>query len=67
MDNYWKASWLETQTKFTLVHDDFVNHNAPEGVQDKQGSKEIIKMVHDTFSQFDKLDLKPEVLFAKGE
>lgn len=50
-----------------LVHDDFVNHNAPEGVKDKQGFKEIIKMVHGTFSQFDALDLKPEVLFAKGD
>jgi len=51
----------------TLVHYDFINHNAPEGVRDKQGFKEIIKMVHGTFSQFDELDLKPEVMFAKGD
>lgn len=50
-----------------LIHDDFVNHNAPEGVNDKQGFKEIIKMVYGTFSQFDELDLKPQVLFAKND
>ena len=50
-----------------LIHDDFVNHNAPEGVKDKQGFKEIIKMVYSTFSQFDELDLKPQVLFAKED
>ncbi|MGI9551313.1 MAG: ester cyclase [Aurantibacter sp.] len=50
-----------------LIHDDFVNHNAPEGVKDKQGFKEIIKMVYGTFSQFDELDLKPQILFAKDD
>ncbi|MGB5818089.1 MAG: ester cyclase [Saonia sp.] len=50
-----------------LIHDDFVNHNAPEGAKDKQGFKEIIKMVHGTFSQFDELDLKPQILFAKDD
>ncbi|WP_411030134.1 ester cyclase [Spongiimicrobium sp. 3-5] len=49
----------------TLVHDDFMNHNAPEGVKDKAGFKEIIKMVYGTFSQFETLDLSPEILFAK--
>ncbi len=50
-----------------LVHDGFINHNAPEGLRDKKGFKEIIKMVYSTFSQFDNLDLKPEVLFAKDD
>lgn len=50
-----------------LVHDDFVNHNAPEPVKNKQGFKEIIKMVHGTFAQFDELNLKPEVIFAKDD
>ena len=50
-----------------LIHDDFINHNAPEGVKDKQGFKEIIKMVYGTFSQFSELNLKPEVLFAKDD
>lgn len=49
-----------------LVHDDFVNHNAPEGVQNKEGFKQIVKQVHGIFSSFDKLDLKPEQMFAKG-
>lgn len=50
-----------------LIHDDFVNHNAPEGIKDKQGFKEIIKMVYGTFSQFDGLNLKPQILFAKDD
>jgi ketosteroid isomerase-like protein len=50
-----------------LIHDDFVNHNAPKEVKDKQGFKEIIKMVYGTFSQFERLDLKPQVLFAKDD
>ena len=50
-----------------LVQDDFVNHNAPEGLQDKAGFKEIVKMIHQTFSSFDELDLRPAHLFAKGD
>ncbi len=50
-----------------LVHNDFVNHNAPDGVKDKEGFKEIIKMVFGTFSEFDSLNLKPEILFAKDD
>ena len=56
-----------TQQVDELIHDDFVNHNAPKGVKDKQGFKEIIKMVYSTFSQFDELDLQPQVLFAKED
>ncbi|MGI9542367.1 MAG: ester cyclase [Cyclobacteriaceae bacterium] len=50
-----------------LIHDDFKNHNAPEGLQDKAGFYEIVKMVNGAFSSFDELDLKPAQLFAKGD
>lgn len=50
-----------------LIHDDFKNHHAPEGLQDKAGFYEIVKMVNGAFSSFDEMDLKSNQLFAKGD
>lgn len=50
-----------------LVHDEFINHNAPEGLKNKPGFKEIVNMIHPIFASFDELDLKPEHLFASGD
>jgi len=55
-----------TEQLDALIHDDFKNHNAPEGLQDKAGFYEIVKSVNKAFSSFDELDLKPAQLFAKG-
>lgn len=57
----------DTEKLNELIHDDFINHNAPAGLQDKAGFYEIVKMVNGAFSSFDELDLKPEHLFAKGD
>ena len=51
----------------TLLHNDFKNHNAPEGLQDKKGFHEIVGMVSGAFSSFDSIELKPEHLFSKGD
>ena len=50
-----------------LIHDEFKNHHAPEGLQDKAGFHEIVKMVHGAFSSFDEINLTPTHLFTKGE
>ncbi len=50
-----------------LVHEDFKNYHAPEGLQDRAGFHEIVKQVSSTFGSFDELDLKPAHLFAKGD
>ncbi len=51
----------------SLVHEDFVNHHAPEGMQDREGFKSIVASVHGAFSSFDTFNLSPEHLFAKGD
>lgn len=50
-----------------LVHEDFKNHHAPEGLQDRAGFGEIVKQVSGIFGSFDQFDLKPIHLFAKGD
>ena len=62
--NNFKAGNLDVLDE--LVHDDFINHHAEEGMQDKAGFSKIVEMVHGAFSSFDEFDLKPAHLFAKG-
>lgn len=49
-----------------LVHKDFINHYAADGMRDRAGFHKIVKMVHSIFASFDSLELKPVLLFAKG-
>ncbi len=50
-----------------LVHPDFVNHHAPEGLRDRAGFHEIVKQVHSAFSSFDEFALEPTHVFSKGD
>lgn len=49
-----------------LVHEDFVNHHAPEGVRNREGFKQIVQQVHAMFSSFDDFDLQAAHIFGKG-
>lgn len=50
-----------------VVHDDYIDHYVTPEINNKAGFKEIVKMVNGAFSQFDELNLKPEVIFAKSD
>ena len=45
-----------------LVHDNFINHHAPEGIQDKAGFFKIVGGINGQFSSF---KVEPTHLFAK--
>ncbi len=57
----------DTEQINELVHADFKNYHAPEGLQDRAGFHEIVKQVNGIFGSFDEIDLKPAHLFAKGD
>lgn len=50
-----------------LVHNDFKNHHAPEGLQDKAGFYEIVKMISQSFSTVEGFRVTPVHIFAKGD
>ncbi len=50
-----------------LVHKNFTNHNAPEGLQDRDGFRTIVERAHGAFSTFDTFKLNPVQLFAKDD
>ena len=50
-----------------LVHEDFINHHAPEGIQNRAGFHKIVEQVHGAFSTLDSFSLKPLHIFSKGD
>lgn len=50
-----------------IVHEDFTNHHAPEGLQDRDGFRTIVEQVHGAFSALDSFSLEPAQLFARGD
>jgi len=44
----------------------FINHMAPEGLQDRAGFKQIVLGVNSAFKTFDSYDVSPKILFSKG-
>jgi len=57
----------ETDKIDEYIHEDFVNHMAPEGLKDRAGFHKIVKNVNSVFAMFDSYDVKPAHIFSKGD
>ena len=50
-----------------FIDPEFINHMAPEGLQDRAGFHEIVKRVNSAFSLFESYKVEPAHIFSKGD